>query len=303
MKRKALAFFACLGIILTAFTSCHSETSTTKEQIEFADGSVMIAQNGPKYYHRLFDDYVLNSGYGYFEQVIEKLDLGYPFKYTQLSVKQGYYVKYAFDPSGYIAYYRIVKAKNEQTSHAYRKNIGGKSRSIVSEDIVLYNCKEDRETFFESFADLYSYCDENAINLGEMYYAKGYGSLPEEPVVNVNRWTIAMTPWDYCVVKNDRVDIFMGDVDEYSIINDHLVFHLELLDDFDCLKDMDLSIEYSEETVIGYKRRGLFQKNGVYSDNYIVVNTKTNECKVFDTKEEAVEYLSVPKKSISWSKL
>lgn len=104
MKRKALAFFACLGIILTAFTSCHSETSTTKEQIEFADGSVMIAQNGPKYYHRLFDDYVLNSGYGYFEQVIEK---------------------------------------------------------------------EDRETFFESFADLYSYCDENAINLGEMYYAKG----------------------------------------------------------------------------------------------------------------------------------
>ena len=251
----------------------------------------------------MFDGYRLNSGYGYFEQRIEKQDLNNPLKVTQLSVKQGYYVKYAFDSSGYIAYYRIVRAENEQTSYAYQKKIGGQNRLIVSEDIVLYDCKEDKEILFENMTDLYSYCDENNISLGDIYYAKGYGSLPEEYIVNLNHWTIVKTPWDYYDIKNDRIDIFMGDVDEYCIIGDYLVFHLELLDCYDYLKNTNLPIEYNENEIIGHKRSGILKKYGIYSNNYIVVNTKTNEYKVFDSKNTSIEYLSVPDKSIHWIRI
>ncbi len=305
MKNKKIGLIIFIGIILIGlFSACNSDGAKTRKTIEFDDGSKIITQGGPIYFHRLFDNYILCSGDGFFTQELRKRDTDLPFIETSLPVKRGYYLKYSFDPSGYIAYYRITEADIEQTSGAYRKRIGDESRTVVSEEIVLYCCGENKEIIFENTDSLYEYCDKNGINLGVVYYSHGYGSVPEEDIVKVNRWSITKAPWDcYYNIKNGRSAVFVGSVDAYCVADKYLIAHLELLDNFDSLKDTNLSINYDKDSTVGHKWAGLFERYGIYSDNYVVIDTSDNTYKIFDTKNDAENFVKTSEKSLDWVKI
>lgn len=271
--------------------------------LEFDDGSVIVNKNGPIYYHRLFDDYILFCGDGYFFQELRKMDRNIPFSETALSVQQGYYVKYSFDPTGYIAYYRILQADNETESNVYTKKIGGKERNIIAEQIVLYVCKDDREIIFDSMDSLYEHCKDNDIHLGSVYYTKGYGSKKEELIFEHNLWSATKTPWEYYNVKYNNKDIFMGEIEAYGITGDYLIIHLELPDRIDYLKGINNDIQYSEAAVLKYEWRGFLRKVGIYADNYIVIDTQTDKYNICNSQQEAVNSIQGEYSKIDWIKM
>lgn len=305
MKNIKLIAVSLVSIILIfCCSACGSSSQQKSRTQELDDGSVIVRENnGPIYYHRLFDYYTLHFGDGYFFHVLEKMDRDAPFTVTALSVKQGYYVKYSFDPDGYIAYYRILQAESATESNAYTKKIGGTERNILAEQIVLYVCNEDREIIFDSADSLYAYCEENNIHLGSVYYSKGYGSQKEELIFEHNMWSVYKTPWDYYNVKYNNKDIFMGSIDSYSITGDYLIIHLELPDNIDYLKGLNNDIQFSEDTVIKYERHGLLKKIGIYADNYIVIDTKTDKYNIFTSENEAVNSVSAETSKIEWTKI
>lgn len=273
-------------VLIFFCSSCGQDENTKKQTTEFDDGSFIVQQNGPVYYHRLFDDYVLRSGDGFFYQELIKKDKDVPFTETSLGAPQGYYVKYFFDPEGYIAYYRIIQAQDTEADGGYSKNIGGEKRTVLSENAVLFDCEKNTETLFAAMNELYDYCESNNINIGAEYYAAGSGSVPASWAAESEGWKIEKTPWDYCTVKNGRYDVFSGEIDFCGVKENYLFFRLQITDDVDLIKGVNEGIEYDFDSPVDTKRKSLIDECNVYADKYILINTASDEISIFNSEEE-----------------
>ncbi|MCD7828082.1 MAG: hypothetical protein LUG85_06060 [Clostridiales bacterium] len=205
-----------LSMLFIPMTSCKSDDYPTTVVAEYDDGSWIKTLGGPQYAHYLFDGYALYSYEGYFSQLLMKGDDEGTYtirNYTIIeNAAEGYYLMYSFDPSGYIAYYRIQKTIGEDETVLYEKTVGGEIVRIIDEGAFLYDCREGTEYKFNSMNELYDYSETAGINLGQVYYAKGYGSRPEETVAAVNMWSVAKTTWGNFNVKNGKKDIFTGEI-------------------------------------------------------------------------------------------
>ena len=47
----------------------------------------------------------------------------------------------------------------------------------------------------------------------------------------------------------------------------------------------------------------MLKKVGIYADNYIVIDTKTDKYCIFDSKQEAVDSVSTEKSKIGWTEI
>lgn len=80
------------------------------DPVDCGDGSEIVNEGGPTYRHELFDGYVLYSGDEYLSSYIyySGVAASQPYAGSLELTQRGYYARHAFDPAGYIAYYRVT---------------------------------------------------------------------------------------------------------------------------------------------------------------------------------------------------
>lgn len=215
---------------------------------------------------------------------------------------RGYFRKYAFDPSGYIAYHYL---DNGGSNSSVEDALYEWDNYYIFEDCaVLYDCNTDTEHRFETMQELYTYCEDNGIDLGDWYYPSGYSSLPEEKILEVGDWTIASNLNDYCVVKNGDTDLFSGEIDKYFYTDRYFAFHLQFVEygDYDIAENP--VIKYNNETVVDKKFKNLlYWFLDVYLDKYVFVDTETGNYSIFDDKDSIEEYAGEMGIDPKWEKI
>lgn len=300
LKNSLLPFTVIICIILA---SCNAGDSDNKV-IQFDDGSKIIKKGGITYYHYLFDDYVMSFGDRYFSgQIILNPLKNYSADTKVLPTKMGYYIRYAFDPNGYIAYYRIVETNNSDDIIGQRV-YGEKTVSISEENAILYICDKNVELYFNTSAELLDYCSQNDINLGQWYYGNCMENPKEEILTTCNAWQIIKRPWKCYIVRCNRNDMFTGDIDRYCAAKDYLIFHIQIIENNNYRGNENPIIDYSSDVIL--KRKFKWQKLSfvnIYVDNYVIIDTKNDTHKIYSTKKEVEEDATKKGIVLNWIKI
>lgn len=258
--------------------------------VYFDDGSVLERKGGPTYEHTLFDNYALYRGDNSFE---------YRFinSTSEIAVEKqfGMVFKYAFDPSGYIAYRYLEQDWNSGKPVLYQYN----GDDIILDTNILYECKTDTIYEFESMNELYNYCKENSINLGVWYYPDGRHVYQQKTLFDVNGWQLSLNYANvYETVSDNGIQLFAGTIDRYFYTDRYIAFHFRLIDHYNYEIEENPVIKYSEDTVVG---KLLF--SDVYADSYVFVDTETGKYTLFDSKKEIEEYAGSLGISHNWEKV
>ncbi len=292
-----------LSMLFIPMTSCKSEEQTTKIVAEFDDGSTILKQGGKSYIHKLFDDYILVSGDSRFSQyVIKRNEFEIYSEANTTVICQGYYMRYAFDPAGYIACYRLISDEQE-TGDGVARQFGSDTVVCTDEGYYLYNCNEDLELHFDTTGELFGYCEAENIELGQWYYGYRYAKNTEAVISEVNGYSICETPLDNYIVRTGREDLFTGEIDEYAAADDFLAFHFQIIEDKYYYTGAENSIvQYDTDLVCGRKFKGLTQGFfDIYYDGYFVINTQSDEISSCASRKEAESYLNSKSVQVKWS--
>lgn len=289
--------------ICILFSSC-SAKANNNIVIQFDDGSKILGQGGITYYHCLFDDYVISFSDKYFSGQLKLNTKKLSTEVKELSTKVGYYIRYAFDPNGYIAYYRLVESEKPNDNVLCQRQYGETIANITEENAILYICKEDTELYFNTTADLFTYCEEKNIELGQWYYGNNIGNPTEEIIASCNNWQIVKRPWDSYIIRYEKNDMFTGDIDKYSINENYLTFHIQIVENKNYRGDENPIISYSTDVISGQKFKGLYLGfSDIYVDNYIIIDINTNEYKIYESKEAVKKAAVEFGFDLNWTKI
>ncbi|MBQ8210783.1 MAG: hypothetical protein IJZ35_09390 [Clostridia bacterium] len=309
MKNSKKTVFIIVGIILTIIASYivsyfllmyvvlpglfgPSQVPEDERIVEFDDGTVLERTGGPTYTHTLYDGYEFVKGDGRFEGRIYHDD-------NEYSV-YGYIMRYAYDTNGNIAYRQLEDTSYYGEEYLFEWD----NYNVVADRTILYNCKTDTETEFDSMNELYAYCDSRGIELGAWYYPVGYTPVEEVIQLESGGWTVASNALDYSVVDNGSEELFSGFIDKYFECDNYFGFHFQHIENGDYDIAQNPVITYSTDNVVGKKYAGLlFFYNDVYVDKYVLINTDTDEYTVFDTKKELKQYAKDIDLDVKWNKI
>lgn len=269
-----------------------SEIPEDEKYVTFDDGTHLERTGGPTYTHTLYDGYEFVKVEGRFEGRIYHNDNDYAV--------YGYIMRYAYDMNGNIAY-RLL----EDTSHYGEEYLfEWDNYYVVADRTILYNCKTDTETEFDSMNELYAYCDRQGIELGAWYYPVGYTPVEEVIQLESGSWTIASNTLDYSVVDNGSEELFSGYIDKYFVCDNYFGFHFQYVENGEYDIAENPVIEYSTDNVVGKKYAGLlFFYNDIYVDKFVLINTDTDEYTVFDTKKDIKQYAENIDIDVKWKKI
>ena len=283
-------YFASLYIIPTLIFG-PSEVKPEEKYVYFDDGSVLERTGGPTYNHTLFDGYTLYRGDNSFE---------YRFVFSgekSIAIENdfGCVFKYAFDPSGYIAYRFLDKTTNNNETVLYEFN----TDNIAVDKNILYECKTDTVYEFDSMNELCNYCKENSINLGVWYYPDGRHVYQQKTLFDVNGWQLSLNYANvYETVSDNGIQLFAGTIDRYFYTDRYIAFHFRLIDHYNYEIEENPVIKYSDDTVVG---KQLF--SDVYADSYVFVDTETGKYSLFDSKKAIEEYAASLGICPNWEKV
>lgn len=285
---KRILVFITVIVVITASFSIYIfkniKKTYTPYQIEYSDDSVLKSDGFPHVYHNLFGDYyVSNNGDSRFCQSISIRHFnGISYKEEYITNLNCYFERYAFDPTGYIAYYCYVSEKtrdsddldsNEETGILYE------NKYILSDQYAgLYDCKRKEEIRFDSFDELIEFADSNSINLGDYYSITPYGLISYKDIAINNGWSVVPKSENGKVLYKKH-EIFAGNIKKYNLTDDILFVELEI-----CKNTTPFQGANNPE-----KCKYISAKNSIDLTNgktvFIKIDTNSNEVTFYKTKK------------------
>ena len=196
----------------------------------FDDGSYIVDMGIDEYEHYLFGGHLIRD----FDVTSQSLCLSDEYSSFDFSFKdKGTFCciieAYAFSENAAAIASHVFLLHSDETGKPGKEVIfNGSIFDLEREIYSLILLNSEKELLFPSFAELYAYCEDNGITLGETYHCVPFGSQPEHITELGDGYQLVDYPYDLSAIRYNHDNIYFGTIENVQTLDDRIEFDLTI---------------------------------------------------------------------------